>query len=532
VSDRETLSRIDAAARAGDLATAARLADAAVKRGIEHPLPYIVLGHSQQQLGRFDEAIAFYARATQLDPNDAGLFTRLAGCLDAARRPREALTAYDTALARNPRFPPALEGKARVLSGDGRAAEARTLFNAALTADPKFLAAMMGLAHLSAEAGDWADAKAACERALKVEPNFPEALWLLAQAQMADGKPEAAEARLRTLLADPRLTPFQRADARLELGDALHAQSRWDDAFAAYAEGKAAQHQLYAQRAASRERETARAGRLATWLETTDVSKWPADSGGGDHVFLLGFPRSGTTLLEQALAGHPRVVALEERPTLTEASRGLFDNPGNFTPLAQMSEADAEARRVRYWEVVREFDAEPQGGVFVDKQPGGAIHLPLIRRLFPKAKVLFAVRDPRDVALSCLRQNFQLNALTYEFTALEDAAACYDAFMRLAEASRAHLDLAWRDVRHEDLIADFEGRMRDVCVFVGLDWSPAMTEFAETAKARSVRTPSASQVRAGLTDTGVGRWRDYARHLTPVLPALAPWVERFGYDEV
>ena len=179
--------------------------------------------------------------------------------------------------------------------------------------------------------------------------------------------------------------------------------------------------------------------------------------------------------------------------------------------------------------MAREAKLDVKGRTFVDKQPGGTIHLPLIRRLFPRAKIVFAVRDPRDVVLSCLRRGFQINALTYEFTTLDGAAACYDAFMRLGATGRERLGLSWFEFRHEALIADFEARMRDLCQFLGLDWSAAIADFAMTAQGRRVRTPSAPQVRAGLTGAGLGRWRGYAEELAPVLTTLAPWVERFGY---
>ncbi len=532
-AEQDRLTEIDAAARSGDMATASRLASEAIGANVKHPLPFAVLAHVHQQSGRLDEAASLLARAVKIDPSDPSLSTRLGGCLDAARRPAEALGAYDLALAKSPKFAPALEGKARVLMSQGRADEARALFEAALESDPKHLAARMGLAHLSAERGDWTAANAAASEALTLQPGFPEALWLLAQAAMAQDDPRSAETVLRGLLADPRLTPLQRADTRVELGDTLHAQSRWSEAFAAYVEGKAALHTIYAQRARSRESETARARRLAAWTEAADPASWSTDERNSDppdiHVFLIGFPRSGTTLLEQALAGHPRVTTLEEWPTLTNASGGLYDDHKAIDALPVMNAQELKARRRKYWDTVREARLDVKGRVFIDKQPGGALHLPLIRRLFPRARIVFAVRDPRDVVLSCLRRGFQVNALTYEFTTLDGAAACYDAFMQLREAGRERLGLAWFDLRHEDLVADFEVRMRDLCGFLDLDWSPALADFAATAKARQVRTPSASQVRAGLTDTGVGRWRDYADQLTPVLARLVPWVERFGY---
>jgi len=128
-----------------------------------------------------------------------------------------------------------------------------------------------------------------------------------------------------------------------------------------------------------------------------------------------------------------------------------------------------------------------------------------------------------------LRQSFQMNAMTYEFTTLEGAARCYGAVMGAAFAARERLPLDLIEVRHEALVEDFEGGLRRVCAHLGLDWRPAMADVAATARARQIRTPSAAQVRAGLNADGVGGWRAYADHMAPALPPLLPWVERLGY---
>ncbi len=535
IDARKILTRIAAAAKAGDMNQASSLSQEARQAGVEHPLPLSILAHVCQSQGRFDDAIGLLGRAIQLEP-EVMLYVRLGGCLDVARRPREAMEAYDRALAMKPDLAPALDGKARVLRAEGRTDEARALFEQALAADPKFLAAEMGLAHLAAEMGDWTTAKAACARALAAEPNFPEAVWLQAQAAMAENEPQIAEARLKSLLADTRLTPFQRADAKLELGDALHAQARWREAFDSYASGKSDLNRLYARRAGGRETEAARIERIGGAIERASVSKappvehGPLENEARTHVFLLGFPRSGTTLLEQVLASHPEVVALEERPLLASAATDFLADGQGLDRLALLPPAEAAQRAQDYWREVQWAGVNAKDRVFVDKQPGGAVNLALIARLFPKAKILFALRDPRDVVLSCLRQNFQMNALTYELTTLKGAVNCYDAMMRLSETARARLPLAWLDVRHEDLVADFEGKTREVCAFLDLEWSEALADFTATAQARRVRTPSATQVRGALTAENIGRWRDYREQLAPVMDDLKPWVERFGYE--
>jgi hypothetical protein len=247
------------------------------------------------------------------------------------------------------------------------------------------------------------------------------------------------------------------------------------------------------------------------------------------HAFLLGFPRSGTTLLEQALAGHPDLVALEEAPTLAEAYDALLADAAGLARLARLTAAEAEHWRAVYWRAVAAHGADARGHVFLDKAPAGTLYLPLIAKLFPEAKLLFAVRDPRDVVLSCFRSSFQMNALTYAFTDLAETARCYAASMALADIYRRVLPVELHEVRYERLVDDLEGELARIVGQLGLDPAPGMTDVAATASRRVVRTPSAPQVRAGLNRQGLGRWRAYTDQLAPVLPILQPWIERFGY---
>jgi hypothetical protein len=159
-----------------------------------------------------------------------------------------------------------------------------------------------------------------------------------------------------------------------------------------------------------------------------------------------------------------------------------------------------------------------------------SVFLCLVAKLFPHAKVLFALRDPRDVVLSCFRRRFVMTQQMYELTTLESAASYYDGVMRLADMYREKLGLEICDLRHEDMIADLQGETRRLCDFLGLTWSAAMEGFARTASTRSVNTPSGPQLARGLSTQGVGQWRRYRDALAPVLPKLEPWATRFGYS--
>jgi hypothetical protein len=241
----------------------------------------------------------------------------------------------------------------------------------------------------------------------------------------------------------------------------------------------------------------------------------------------VGFPRSGTTLLEQVLASHPDIEALEERDTLADAIQAYGRRPRDLAELAAAPQAEITRLRVAYWQRVAREGADPVGKVFVDKLPLNTFRLPMIAKLFPEAKVLFAQRDPRDVVLSCFRRRFAMNGPMYQLLTLPTAAEFYDAAMQIGE--RLSGALPTLVVRHERLIEDFDAVTREACAFLDLPFTEAMRGFAQRIQDRSIATPSGAQVSRGLTAEGVGAWRRYADPMAGVLPALQPWVERFGY---
>jgi len=468
-------------------------------------------------------------------PRDPAAWTALAWAHWRAGGPQAALAACDGGLRAAPGALPLVCAKAEMLRALGRPAEAAALFRQALDREPARFEARFGLALIAAEAGDWDDAARWSEGLRAQAPGRSEVAWLAARIALGRGDPRQALADLQAVLRDPALGDARRADALLLRSQAQDVLDDPRAAFAAAVAGKALQRRLHAAGASGHEVAAERYRRLAAWFSTCDPAPWRAAPAAGAspadaHVFLVGFPRSGTTLLEQALAGHPRIAALEEAPTLADAHAEFLTSDEGLERLASLTPAEADHWRGVYWAQAAAHGGDPRGKVFLDKAPAGTDDLPLVARLFPDAKVLFALRDPRDVVLSCLRQNFQMNAVTYAFTDLASAAEAYDAGMAMAERYRACLPLDLLEVRHEALVGDPAGALTAICAFLGLDYVPAMTDVAATARARTIRTPSAPQVRAGLNRRGLGRWRAYAEDLAPVLPTLAPWVARFGYD--
>jgi hypothetical protein len=156
--------------------------------------------------------------------------------------------------------------------------------------------------------------------------------------------------------------------------------------------------------------------------------------------------------------------------------------------------------------------------------------LPVIHRLFPSAKIILAVRDPRDCVLSCYQQRFGMNAAMYQMLRLDTAATYYDAVMALVRASRTALPLDVHEVRYEGVVGAFDETVGALLSFLGLGWDDAVRNYAETAKRRTIATPSSAQVVQPIYASAKGKWRNYRRFLEPVLPVLEPWVAAFGYE--
>lgn len=357
----------------------------------------------------------------------------------------------------------------------------------------------------------------------------------LAAAELAGGALEQAQALLRHLLADQRVAPLDKARAQGLLGDVLDDASRYSEALMAYTDCNETLRHLYRGYASGTKLSTYADQLIATINNAAERYRAPREAAvdcGADisgHVFLLGFPRSGTTLLEVVLDGHPRVASLDEHELLIDGVRRYMGDACDLSALESAGDSELQAFRKAYWNRVREAEIDVSGKVFVDKYPMSTLKLPLIARLFPNAKILFACRDPREVVLACFRRRFRMNAATYEFLTLPGAAALYDKAMVLADSMRPAFGAHWRVVRYESLVADFAAQTRSICEFLGLEWIAGMEDFATRVRQRERSTPSTAQLARGLDRSRTVHWKHYNAALEPVLPLLARWVQRFEY---
>jgi tetratricopeptide (TPR) repeat protein len=535
----EALVREAARARqSGDFATALAIAGQAAQEHLAHPLLLRLQAEALAVAGRYAEAGQLLNRALALAPSDALTINDIGRVLVAENRVEDAIRAFEAAVTARPGLAAAwLElGSAHEIAGDDNAA--RTAYERAKSLAPGDAEAWAALATIAMRHGDAVQARSLAEEALRLQADHPGASLVLASTDLDRGSAPEAHARLEELLARKALDERQQQVALGLLGDALDRLGRTGEAFAAYTRMNEETVRVAAPRfddGGRIESHLEFVQRLTRWFERQDPAAWrPAVAAGAApspvrrHVFLLGYPRSGNTLVENVLVSLPGVRSLEERPTLAEADLAFLRDDRGLEQLTHLDPALAARHREAYWRRVRAEVPDLDGQVFVDMAPLNGIKLPMIARLFPDALVVLCRRDPRDVVLSCFRRHFRVNPSTYQMAGLERAARHYDAVMHLVELHLAALPLPVHVVDYARLVADFDATTRALAEFVGVPWTEGAREFSRTAAAREVRTVSAPQVRRGLFD-GTRQWERYTEQMAPVLPLLEPWVARFGY---
>jgi tetratricopeptide (TPR) repeat protein len=476
------------------------------------------LGSALAQAGRLEAALEAYREALDLGPEialEAARLLRLLGRLDEAFLLLDRVP--DSALAQVER--------ARTLTGLHRLDEAERAYRAALRGQPGFAEAWLELGIVLERAGRIAELPPLlAEAAEKGVP--PDALaYLQALRLQRQGKTDEALALARLAPAEVEPVRTQRLISRLadKAGDAalaFEAASRANRL-------AAAEHPEAADRAAGYR---AHVEALAAVVTPAWYRRWQAPGGSPGPLapaFLVGFPRSGTTLLDTMLMGHERTHVLEEIPLLERVMREV----GELSRVAELGPAEIERLRQIYFAALDEASPPPPGALVIDKLPLNILGAPLIHRLFPDARFILALRHPCDVVLSCFMQGFELNDAMANFLSLDDAARLYDRVLGFWRRCRQVLPLRVFELRYEDLVAEPEAAIRPLIHFLGLDWDERVLDHQRTAAERGViSTPSYNQVTQRLYGEASGRWRRYREQLAPALPILEPWAERLGYS--
>ncbi|HEY0412055.1 MAG TPA: sulfotransferase [Allosphingosinicella sp.] len=516
-----------------------------------------IAGYVHQQQGRLAEAAEAYRGVVAAFPDDFESWNNL-GNVHAARRDFEpAIEAFQRAISLHPGVPEMhinlsdvlaqaerFDARQRVMREAARLAPANAevqaelglaeasvrdfeaaerAYREAIRLGPGFNQAWLELGLLYENLNRIDDLAALVEEAHEKGLNEPELDFLKAWALRRQGR--FAEAMPLAAATPETIHPVRRAQLIAELSDRLGDTAR---AFAAFEDMNRAALEAKPAPAGPTYREIVQANaalirpeKVARWTPVDVTAEPPAP------VFIVGFPRSGTTLLDTLLMNVPSLHVLEEMPVLGAVDGEL----GGDARLATLDATEANRLRARYFEVLDGLSPPAPGQTIVDKYPLHMARMPLIHRLFPDAKVLLVERHPCDTVLSCFMSNFQLNVAMRSFTDLVEAAQTYDAVFDAWTRAEALLPLAVHRVRYERMVEDLEAEMRPLLDFLGLPWDPQVLDNrASAAKRDHIRTASYSQVTEPIYRRSKGRWERYRDKLAPVLPILARWAERMGYE--
>jgi tetratricopeptide (TPR) repeat protein len=524
----------------GKLPLAVELIAKAISMNANVALYHRNIGEMCRRLGRLDEAVAAGRRAAGLAPDDLDAHYNLGLALTDKGDWDDAIRAYRRALELNPQHGLSWNNLGAALEKQGDLVEAEAAYAKAVELDPTHHEAQNNLGAIYSEQGRLEDATRCFEDSIKAAPDFIEPHFNLSS--------------LKTYREDdPHLLYLERnlgkaADMPVKgrirywfaLGKAREDVGRYDEAFAAYAEGNRLQHEIMpcdevrADEMLERvmtvfNREFFEARNLSppapldeTTSHSTRLQKTAAKSlviplageGSKAPIFIVGMPRSGTTLLEQILSSHPSVYGAGELMYLNEAIMRLAGGsekrfpdfvPG-LAPDDFMQLGDAYAERL--WKLA------PDAPCITDKMPANFFYIGMIRMALPNAKIIHAMRDPMD---SCFSNYARLFNDTMEFA--YDLGTLGRYYVRYIKLMRHWNDVLPQgtilDLRYEDMVADTEGQARRILDYVGLPWDDNCLDFHRNR--RHVKTASVAQVRKPIYKTSVARWQRFEKHLQPLL---------------
>jgi tetratricopeptide (TPR) repeat protein len=418
-----------------------------------------------------------------------------------------------------------------LLVGKRRMQEATASYQQAIELDPNDLSALVNLAVVYETMSRLEDAEAALKRVFAKMPSHPLALVTLAKLQRRRGDVKAAIGTIES--AGPEMDLDVATEMSFELGRLYDQNDETDKAFEQFTRGnKLRRRMLGAANAAPFLYEVST---IAKFVATRDLRSFLPDtvlSSDRPPVFPIGFPRSGTTLLDIVLSSHSRIQGLEERPMVVAMMDYMNELPGGYPEaLMTLDDADRTALQDTFYSVAEKEigGARLRNGIVLDKNPLNIVRVPLILGAFPDARFILAIRHPCDVVLSCFMQYFSQNIALDSFLDLGTTVALYVKVMNLWRLMLERLPIRYHRIRYEDVVADLRREVGALLEFVGTQWEEGMERYYERAMLRRIDTPSYHQVTQPVYERSRYRRLRYRRHLQPFMRELEPFIEYFGY---
>jgi tetratricopeptide (TPR) repeat protein len=498
---------------------------------------------AQQKLlgGQHGPALAAYRDLVRRYPSVAELWFELGNAASGELDFAQANHAYRRALELAPQRVSLLCSIGQQYQGLRQLDDARTCYERAVAADPASVDARISLAVWFEKERRLEEAWECVEACLARHPRDDQARYFRAFLLHRKKRDAEAETALRDLIKAGPQYPYVKYASRHLLGVVLDELGQYEEAMRWLIEAKAQVRTITDTALLERGYDEGDRQRraLLTALTPDMIRRWrrepPASVERYQVAFLGGHPRSGTTLMEQILDAHPEVLAFDEpvafsQEITSQINLSPLDGEAQLNTLDTLPEPRLAVMRRRYIKsLLREIQGEPAARILLDKNPSPTMSLNVWLRVFPELKVIIALRDPRDVIISCFFLNVMLNATNVNFLSLERTAKHYadlmDVWLRLRELG----GFDWIETRYEDVVANLEPEGKRVTEFLGLTWHPDQGRYYETARRKVLFAPTYHDVTQPVYKRAVGRWERYAEALEPIQSRLAPYCLAFGY---
>ena len=501
------------------------------------------IGRELEAVKRFGKAHDVYCMAMRLDMDNYVAYARLGALFVEMERPAAGVVHLEKAVELAP-------GVIELHYNLGLAAMAAQDYEKARVAMEKTIElggptqmAYGNLARLFEQTNQMDELEKTLKKGLKDFPDDPFLNFNMAVFDRRAGNAEAALKRLLECEAFLDRAPEAKAAedwdehrilVNFELARCYDKLGKVDEAYSFFEKGNGLSAKRFYIHAPDKGEALRNIGRL----KALDLGNWreqaadPLDDAVKTPVFLVGFPRSGTTLLQQILDGHSKIKVIEEQPVLATLAGEINEKLGGYPEaLKTINKAQFNDFRDEYLKALGQFAPGGEKTKLIDKLPLNITQVPLILKLFPEAKFILALRHPCDSSLSCFMQNFMLNNAMSNFLTLDDTTRYYEEVFSLWFGYVEQLAPDFHAIRYEDVVADLEKEAKAAIAFLGLPWEEGVLEYRKQAKAKTrISTPSYSQVVQPIYKDAAGRWKRYETFLKPYLGRLQPFCDAFGYS--
>ena len=475
------------------------------------------LGNVYLTQTKLHQAVDSYSQALRLDPRYADAFLNMGTALGQLGQDDRALFCFREALKIDPDSVAALYNVGELLITKGQLDESLACFHRALQADPGFIKAQLGEVKVLDRRGDFEQAYARLLPLLHEDKATVDAALAFASLCRHGGHCNEAIVMMERLLTQqtPVLGSYERLQLHFELGRLLDAAAEYERAFEHFRQGNLLKDQSFSSEVYARHIDDL----IATYSPDFMAHAPRARHVSTRPLFIVGMPRSGTSLVEQILTSHPQIAAGGELTVMNDCVQVLPQVLNTALPypqcLAALTPESCDSLSQHYLDKIAEIS--PDARYVTDKMPANFKFLGLIALLFPGARIIHCVRDPLDTCLSCYFQHFSgMHPYAYD---LGHLGSYYHQYQRLMRHWRAVIELPMLEIRYEDLVADQEQLSRELIAFCDLPWDERCLRFHETK--RVVHTRSYDQVRQPLYQRAVGRWRHYERFIDPLVRRLS-----------